>query len=64
MSEVRRVTPQLLREWPLPDVDDDAGKASRGTIVVLGGAVDTPGAVLLAGIAGAVHLNRREHAVV
>src|SRR4051812_49404394 len=45
------VTGQLLRDWPLPQPDDDAGKDSRGTIVVVGGAVDTPGAVLLAGLA-------------
>src|SRR5947209_15528110 len=45
------VSSQLLRDWPLPDVDDDGGKAARGTVVVIGGAVDTPGAVLLAGLA-------------
>src|SRR3954468_8284285 len=49
MNEV--VSSQLLRDWPLPDVDDDGGKAARGTVVVIGGAVDTPGAVLLAGLA-------------
>jgi len=45
------VSSQLLRDWPLPDVDDGAGKGARGTVVVIGGAADTPGAVLLAGIA-------------
>src|SRR5947209_7253634 len=45
------VSSQLLRGWPLPDVDDGAGKGARGTVVVIGGAADTPGAVLLAGIA-------------
>ena len=45
------VSSQLLREWPLPDVDDDGGKSARGTVVVIGGAADTPGAVLLAGLA-------------
>jgi hydroxyethylthiazole kinase-like uncharacterized protein yjeF len=49
MNEV--VSSQLLRDWPLPDVDDDGGKAARGTVVVIGGALDTPGAVLLAGLA-------------
>ena len=49
MNEV--VSSQLLREWPLPDVDDDGGKGARGTVVVIGGAIDTPGAVLLAGLA-------------
>ena len=49
MNEV--VSSQLLRDWPLPDVDDDGGKSARGTVVVIGGAIDTPGAVLLAGLA-------------
>src|SRR5881409_947739 len=51
MSEAQVVSSQLLRDWPLPDVDDDGGKAARGTVVVIGGAVDTPGAVLLPGLA-------------
>jgi ADP-dependent NAD(P)H-hydrate dehydratase len=45
------VSSQLLRDWPLPDVEDGAGKGARGTVVVIGGAADAPGAVLLAGIA-------------
>src|SRR4051794_17929384 len=45
------VSSQVLRDWPLPDVDDGAGKGARGTVVVIGGAADTPGAVLLAGLA-------------
>src|SRR5439155_1722946 len=45
------VSSQVLRAWPLPDVDDGAGKGARGTVVVVGGAADTPGAVLLSGIA-------------
>src|SRR5438270_13414614 len=45
------VSSGMLRDWPLPDVDDGAGKRARGTVVVIGGALDTPGAVLLAGIA-------------
>jgi ADP-dependent NAD(P)H-hydrate dehydratase len=52
MSEQRQVvTSRLLRDWPLPDVADGAGKGARGTVVVIGGAADTPGAVLLAGLA-------------
>jgi hydroxyethylthiazole kinase-like uncharacterized protein yjeF len=42
------ITPRLLREWPLPDPQGD--KKSRGTVLVVGGAKDTPGAVLLAGV--------------
>jgi ADP-dependent NAD(P)H-hydrate dehydratase len=48
-SEPRVVTPQLLRDWPLPL--PGGGKDSRGTVLVVGGSRFTPGAVLLAGIA-------------
>ncbi len=43
------ITPRLLRGWPLPD--PEGGKESRGTVLVVGGARFTPGAVLLAGVA-------------
>lgn len=46
-SEGRRVTPQLLREWGLPDPGDS--KKSRGRVIVIGGSRRSPGAVLLAG---------------
>ncbi|MCW2613951.1 MAG: NAD(P)H-hydrate dehydratase [Frankiales bacterium] len=45
------VTAQSLRGWPLPEPDDDGTKHDRGTVAVVGGAVSTPGAVLLAGLA-------------
>lgn len=45
------VTPQLLRAWPLPMPADGGTKQARGTVCVLGGAVSTPGAVRLAGLA-------------
>ena len=48
-SEERVITPQLLRDWPLPDPQGD--KEARGTVLVAGGAQTTPGAVLLAGVA-------------
>ncbi|MCW2668991.1 MAG: NAD(P)H-hydrate dehydratase [Frankiales bacterium] len=51
MRPAERVTPELLRAWPLPEPDDDGDKSTRGTVHVLGGAVSTPGAVLLAGVA-------------
>jgi hypothetical protein len=38
------VTPQLLRDWALPEPDDDGGKHERGSVLVLGGASSTPGA--------------------
>lgn len=41
------VTERTLRAWPLPEPGSD--KASRGTVVVVGGGAETPGGVLLAG---------------
>ena len=46
------VTADLLREWRLPDPGPDGDKHTRGNLVVLGGTAATPGAVLLAGLAG------------
>jgi ADP-dependent NAD(P)H-hydrate dehydratase len=45
------VTPQSLRGWPLPEVADGGDKKARGTVLVVGGAASTPGAVLLTGLA-------------
>ncbi len=47
MSEA--ITPALLRDWPLPQPEGD--KHSRGTVLVIGGAAPTVGAVLLTGVA-------------
>ncbi len=44
------VTPALLRGWPLPSLDDGGDKHARGTVLVVGGAASTPGAVLLAAL--------------
>ncbi|WP_148572476.1 NAD(P)H-hydrate dehydratase [Nocardioides caldifontis] len=41
------VTEPLLRDWALPAPGDD--KHARGTVLVVGGSAQTPGAVLLAG---------------
>lgn len=49
-AEPQAVTPRLLEGWPLPE-PSGGGKHQRGTVVVVGGAVSTPGAVLLAGLA-------------
>jgi ADP-dependent NAD(P)H-hydrate dehydratase len=43
------VTPELLRDWPLPD--PAGSKTARGKVVVIGGAASTPGGVALAGLA-------------
>ena len=47
--EPRTVTPALLRAWPLPPPGED--KHARGSVLVVGGAAQTPGAVMLAGLA-------------
>lgn len=46
MSDQRVITPALLRDWPLPD--PGSSKETRGRTLVVGGHVETPGAVLLA----------------
>lgn len=48
-SEVRVISPALLRDWALPV--PTGGKEARGTVLVVGGSRFTPGAVLLAGVA-------------
>jgi hydroxyethylthiazole kinase-like uncharacterized protein yjeF len=45
------ITPSLLRDWPLPQPGQHAGKEVRGRVLVAGGSKSTPGAVLLAGVA-------------
>lgn len=42
---------RLRSQWPLPDPDQTESKHDRGSVTVVGGAVSTPGAVLLAGLA-------------
>lgn len=49
MTGVELVTPQLLRQWPLPESGDS--KYARGDVVVIGGAAATPGAAALAAMA-------------
>lgn len=45
------VNPALLRRWPLPAPSEDADKEDRGVALVIGGTTETPGALLLAGVA-------------
>ena len=40
---------ERLRDWPLPQPDDDDSKEERGRVLVIGGSASVPGAVLLAG---------------
>jgi ADP-dependent NAD(P)H-hydrate dehydratase len=48
-ADARVVTPAVLRDWPLPPPGED--KHDRGSVLVIGGAARTPGAVMLAGLA-------------
>jgi ADP-dependent NAD(P)H-hydrate dehydratase len=41
----------LLAEWPLPEPHGGAGKEGRGTVMVIGGSKEVPGAVILAATA-------------
>ena len=54
MSRARRateVTRALLRRMPLPRPDAEGDKDSRGRVLAVGGGAETPGAILLAGVA-------------
>lgn len=43
--------PALLRRWPLPQPDEEADKEARGRVLIVGGAREMPGAVMLAATA-------------
>ena len=47
----REVTRALLRRMPLPQPDDGGDKNARGQVLAVGGSAETPGAILLAGVA-------------
>ena len=46
----KAITDGSLRTWPLPALDETLGKESRGTVLVVGGSREVPGAVMLAAI--------------
>ncbi len=48
---MKNVTPALLRRMPLPTLDSDGDKDTRGCALVIAGSTIVPGAVLLAGVA-------------
>jgi len=50
-AAVTLITDALLRKWPLPTFDEKLGKEARGDVLIVGGSVQVPGAVLLAGAA-------------
>jgi hydroxyethylthiazole kinase-like uncharacterized protein yjeF len=45
------LTPSLLHRWPLPQPDEGGDKEERGRVLVVGGAPEMPGAVILAATA-------------
>ena len=45
------ITPAVLRRIPLPWPDEGGDKEERGRVLVVGGGRETPGAVVLAGVA-------------
>jgi hydroxyethylthiazole kinase-like uncharacterized protein yjeF len=49
-ADVDAVTPRWLARHPLPQPDASDDKDDRGTVLVVGGAMEVPGAVVLAGI--------------
>ena len=51
MSEAIRITPELLRGMPLPEPSGSVDKKARGSVLVVAGSVEVPGAALLAGTA-------------
>lgn len=51
MKAMIKVTPALLRKWPLPDPQQSESKEDRGRVLIVGGTRRTPGAVSLAAIA-------------
>ena len=42
------VTPDQLRQMPLPQPEPGGGKEQRGRVLIIGGSVTVPGAALLA----------------
>ena len=50
-ARAKEVTRALLRRMPLPAPDDEGDKDARGRVLAVGGSAQTPGAILLAGVA-------------
>lgn len=50
-GDVKDITEDLLRAWPLPGPLAHGDKESRGAVLVIGGSAEVPGALILAGAA-------------
>src|SRR5918995_1324319 len=51
MTEATKITPELLCAMPLPQPAGSTDKQARGSVLVVAGSVEVPGAALLAGTA-------------
>ncbi|QQP93427.1 NAD(P)H-hydrate dehydratase (plasmid) [Skermanella sp. TT6] len=51
MTEATKITAELLRGMPLPEPSGSVDKKARGSVLVVAGSVEVPGAALLAGTA-------------
>lgn len=51
LPPAKALTPAMLARWPFPDHGADADKEARGHVLVIGGSLETPGAVSLAAVA-------------
>lgn len=50
MTDIQRVTPQFLRDHPLPQPEKEGDKKQRGRVLLIAGSVEVPGAAVLAGL--------------
>jgi hydroxyethylthiazole kinase-like uncharacterized protein yjeF len=48
MTQALEIDEALLRRWPLPEVDQEGDKESRGRVLVVAGSREMPGAAVLA----------------
>jgi ADP-dependent NAD(P)H-hydrate dehydratase len=48
---VVEVGDDVVERWPLPGLSDATSKLARGTVLIVGGTTQTPGAMFLAGVA-------------
>lgn len=50
-NKIIQISPESLARWPLPEPDEAADKNERGRILIVGGAPQMPGAIILAATA-------------
>jgi len=62
MSAPAPLTPDILRDMPLPRPGGEADKDARGRVLVVGGSPEVPGAAVLAGVAALRAVFGRAHA--